>query len=428
MELKRNIIKHLQNGFLHIFGGSILNKIIGFMTSLILLRILSKEEYGQFTYAWNIFGLILLANGLGAASSFLQISSEHYNDEKYCNNVFFYGLKVGEVCNIFLTACIIFIGLFVPLSIDGGRKLLLLLSVLPSLLFGYNMVSVYLRSRRKYIQYTYLSVIDSILLLIFAPILSLSGRTSGWVASHYISAMVSLVIGYNFCKINKKKLSSGLNRDEKKDFLKLAIITTFNDGISSMMYLLDIFILGIIVPQEEVLASYKAATIIPTALLFIPTSLITYVYPYFAEHSQDRMWCKDNYKKLLLYFSAFNIVLGSVLAVFAPIFIRIVLGQQYLDCVVIFQLLILNYFVSASFMKISGNILVTQRGLGYNCVIGITAGLTNIIGNYFLIRRYGAVGAAWATVCSSIVGSILSVIFLLYKFKQAPSVNNQKLI
>ena len=40
-----------KTGFFHIFGSNVINKILAFLSSVILVRILTKTEYGAFTYA-----------------------------------------------------------------------------------------------------------------------------------------------------------------------------------------------------------------------------------------------------------------------------------------------------------------------------------------------------------------------------------------
>ena len=47
-------IKHLfKDGFFHILGSSFINKCIAFITNIILVRILSKNDFGVFTGAFN---------------------------------------------------------------------------------------------------------------------------------------------------------------------------------------------------------------------------------------------------------------------------------------------------------------------------------------------------------------------------------------
>ena len=55
---------------------SIVNKIIGFFSSTILVHVLSKGEYGVFTYAWNIYSIIVIFSGLGMDSAIIQLCSE----------------------------------------------------------------------------------------------------------------------------------------------------------------------------------------------------------------------------------------------------------------------------------------------------------------------------------------------------------------
>lgn len=56
MENLRN--KLFKTGFFHIFGSSVINKIVTFASGIILVRILSKEEYGVYTYAENLLSFL----------------------------------------------------------------------------------------------------------------------------------------------------------------------------------------------------------------------------------------------------------------------------------------------------------------------------------------------------------------------------------
>ena len=59
------IKKLFSTGFFHIFGGNVINKVITFVSGIILVHLLSKPEYGVFTYAWNIYGIVFLFSGMG---------------------------------------------------------------------------------------------------------------------------------------------------------------------------------------------------------------------------------------------------------------------------------------------------------------------------------------------------------------------------
>lgn len=182
-----------------------------------------------------------------------------------------------------------------------------------------------------------------------------------------------------------------------------------NIATGQLLYLIDVFLIGMLISDELVVASYKTATIVPNALLFIPTALVVYIYPYFAQKQDDKAWVKEKYFLLLKYFGLFNILVSVMLIILAPLIIRILFGAQYLDAVTAFRILSLSYFFSATFRKTTGNILVTQRKLHVNFWIGVMEGVLNIISNWFLILFMGAVGAAVTTLIICVVSSAVSV-------------------
>lgn len=145
---------------------------------------------------------------------------------------------------------------------------------------------------------------------------------------------------------------------------------------------------------------------------------MTYIYPYFARHKDDGNWCLRNYKKVLLLFGLFNLLSVGGLILFAPSVIRIVFGKQYLDALIPFRLLCLNYIIQATFATISGQLIVSQEKLGFNTFTGILSSILNTILNLVLIPKYSSVGAALATVIVTMVISIFSTGFLFKILKE----------
>ena len=48
-----------KDGLAHIFSTTVLNKVIGMLTSIVIIRIFTKEEYGNFSYAYNIVATLI---------------------------------------------------------------------------------------------------------------------------------------------------------------------------------------------------------------------------------------------------------------------------------------------------------------------------------------------------------------------------------
>lgn len=408
----------LKTGFFHIFGSSVINKIISFLSSIILVRILTKEEYGAFTYAWNIYSIILLLSGFGIESGVLQVASEKSGEREYTKKIYSFGTRLGIKFNILLGVILIGMALFVPLKIGNAKELLIMLCALPIVQLLYGLATGYLRSQKQNKEFSVLSTINTFFVFIISVICSVFFREKGMIAGYYISFIISILVAFVKFDVNLFASKRKVSQSEKRAVLSIAFVSMCNNGLSQLLYLLDVFVLGIVDPTETVLASYKVSTMIPSALTFIPLALVTYLYPYFAEHKDDGRWCLNKYKEVVIGLGTFNACISLVLYVFAPLIVTCLFGNQYMDAVPVFRILAINYFISGTFRALSGNLLVTQRKLKFNLVVAILSGVINLFADYFFIKWWGPMGAAFATVLVVLVSSTLSTTYLVYTFKK----------
>lgn len=402
-------------GFFHVFGGNVLNKILVFLSSVIVVRILSKQEYGIFTYSWNIYSIIILLSGLGIASGLLQICSEKGGEKEFSRTVLEYSVKQGIKVNGLLGILLLSLALFAPLK-EGADILLLMLCLLPIIQILYDLFICYLRSQKRNQEFVRLTVINTISILLVSVCCTLFFKEKGLIIGYYVAYMITNLYAIIVLKIPLFRWEKEIELEPqiKHSLFKISFISMCNNGLSRLLYLLDVFVIGIIVANESVLASYKVGTMIPAALSFIPLSLMTYVYPYFAERQQDKEWCWKRYKQIVVYFGLFNLLICLFLFIFAPWIVSTFFGTQYHDSVIIFRVLSLNYFISATFRIVSGNLLVTQRKLKFNLMVACITSTVNVIADVFLIYFYGSMGAAIATVVVTLLSSVLSTTYLIY--------------
>lgn len=411
----------VRTGFFHIFGSSVLNKIIAFFSNVLLARILTKGEYGVFTAAWNIYAMVLLADGMGIASGVLQFCSEQSGNSEKSRNTFRYGVRFGLMFDALLVILLFLIGTFAPLTIPGESRLVQMLCLLPLFQLSNSLISAYLRAEKRNKDFSQLTVFNTLAMLLFAVPGAFLFQEKGMVLAHYCAYLVTALVG--IWKIRgdfkgNKRHSALLTAGEKRSMLSISFTSMCNNGLSELLYQLDIFILGIVAAEETVLASYKIATTIPSALIFIPMALVTYIYPHFAEHRLDTDWCLRHYRKLLLYVGLFNAVISAGLFLVAPLVIYILYGTQYMDAVPVFRILAINYFFAGTFRIISGNLLVTQRKLKFNLLVALVSGAVNIAADWFFIQWWGSTGAALATLLVVIVSSLMSTSYLVYTLKK----------
>lgn len=405
-------------GFFDIFGSSIIVKVVGFLSSIILVRMVTKEEYGVFSYAWNIYSIIMLLSGFGALHAVLQIGSEDAQDDKLKAQIYQYAWNKGSLVNFFLGIAILLLGLFVPLEIGEASFLLCIMCLLPFIQYGSDYQTMYLRTERKNRQYGQANIVNVVLVLCFSIVGSLIWREKGFVFGRYVAYILLVIFGIIFWKVPIAFRKVKLSEKAKKDFWYIALVSMLNGGLSQLLYLADVFLIGMIIPNESIIASYKVATTIPTALSFIPTALITYIFPYFTSHKDDGKWCMKYYGIVTGIMAIFNGLVAITMFFGAEIIITLMFGSAYLDAVIPFRILSISYFFSGTFRSIAGNLLVTQRKLGFNTGVAIFSGILNIIADIFLILWQGSIGAAYATLSVVIFSSILNVFYLIFVFRK----------
>lgn len=409
----REDIRHIfRTGFLHIFGSSVVNKIISFSSTIILVRLLSKNEYGCYVYVWNIYSLIVLFNGLGIENGVLQFASEKDNEVKYRNKVFSFGYTYGVIVDFVLSILILIIGGFAQFKLDNARNLIVITCLLPFFQFTYNFMLIKLRTKKANKEYARIATSNSALHICFSIIGAVVWKSIGVIVATYFAYFVSICMA-RFFDYEKIQRDMSLSTKERRELIHVSFMAMCSIALSQLLYLLDIFVLGIAYPDETILATYKIATIIPNALSFIPASLAVYLFPYFAQNIGNNEWLKVKYKKILCIFGTFNAIISLLLCIFAPIIISVFFGKQYLECVRIFRILSVNYFFSATFRTLSGNLLGTQRQYTFNLIVSCVTGTLNIILDWFFIGYWGAIGAAIATITVVITAGIISTLYFI---------------
>ncbi|OCL25569.1 polysaccharide biosynthesis protein [Orenia metallireducens] len=415
----QNIKQLLEKGFFHIFGANVINKIIQFSSGILVVRILTKEHFGIYSYASNIIAFFLLFSGLGSISGVLQYGSESKN-LKTRNSYFKYGIKLGLTFNLLLSFLILLYALFGNLTIPESRNVLILMFLLPIFTLLFEMIQIYMRASILNKNFSYLTIFNSFLLLCFSILGALLYQVEGLVVLRYFAYFLSVLFGIYLIKDKIRSIftANNLQSNNKKGFIKFSLVSAANNSISQLLYILDLFLIGYFIKDVEIIASYKTATLIPFALNFIPVSIMTFIYPYFARNNKNNNWIKEKYLMLIKYLIPFNFLISLFLILFAPFIIKFIFGIEYLDSILTFRILSFGYFITASFRIPSGNILLMLKKVKFGLYMSIIVGLLNIILDIILVKLMGSTGAALATVTIFLFSSIISTSYLLYLLKR----------
>lgn len=291
---------------------------------------------------------------------------------------------------------------------------LMAIAFLPGVMLVHEMQGTYLRTELRNKEYAVSNTFTTVSVFVLSCVLSWLFSVKGLIAAKYIAFILAIIFtAWRFKVYYPIKNQVHLERDTIKAFWGISGISMLNNGLSRLMYLLDIFVLGIVLPDSTLIASYQVATNIPTALAFIPAAIVIYIYPYFAKHKEDKKWVLKKYTQVTIALGFGCFVIAVVMVVFAPWIIRLVFGEAYLDAVPAFRILSVSFAVSSPFRTLAGNILVTQRRLKFNLFVAILSSAFNTVLNVLFIQEAGAVGAAYATLITAIISSILNVWYLI---------------
>ncbi|NFN94091.1 polysaccharide biosynthesis protein [Clostridium botulinum] len=415
MNIKLEQLKKLnEKGLFHIFGTSIVNKILSFFTNIFVVNFLSKAEYGILGYSNNLLNIFLLFSGLGLTSAVLQFCSEK-RDENEKTAIYKYGFIGGLLANLVICILLFIFSICAPINIEESREYISLLSFMPIIQYLFEYTTIILRTKRMNKQFALMQNLNVVLYFIFSMFGAYKFGIIGVIFGRYLAFILTFIVGCikikNIYKdfFNNNKLKKNL----KKEIIKYSGICCASNSISQLLYLLDIFFIGLIIANEIIIAEYQVATLIPNALLFIPMNLMIFIYPYFAEKKDDKEWVKKTYFKLIKYLGIFNLLLGLMLFILAPIIIKILWGENYIGSLPCFRILSISFIISATFRIPAGNILAMMRKVRINLYISIVSGIANIILDIVLIKNLGSIGAAISTLSVVIVSSMIAVSYII---------------
>ena len=410
------MLERLRRGILQVFTANVVNKIIVMISNMVITRVLTKPEYGVWSFVLNIYSYASLITGLGLATGAFQFGAENRgNDREF--SFYKYCLSVGLIVNAIISLGFICSSFFINYSIEDSAPYIR--AYVPVLLLEYTVeiLLTILRCESRMKEYARVLNINTILIAGFTCLGAFCG-VGGVVIGKYIAAVLSVsYLVYISRPEIKRVFSSNLISDQqKKELWHYSFFTGLSSTLNRVLYLLDVSMIASLMQSATDVANYKVATLIPNSLTFIPSSVIIVVLPNIIAHNRDFTWLRKNIKKTYLYLFVLNVIIGIILIAFAPFIIHILAGSQYTDSIKPFRILVFGYVIAGTFRQLSTNILAGLRRVVFNLISSISTGIADIILNYYLIRVWGMNGAAYATLCVEILASIISfglVVFVL---------------
>lgn len=405
--------KLLSTGFFSIVGSSIINRIITFLSGMILVRVLSKSDYGAYSYALNIINYFILINGLGSSSCVVQFCVEQ-NDEQRAEEAYRLICWIGILWDFLLTIAIVFVGLFITLPMAGANELLLWLAPFPFAALLVELQQQRLRSQFRTSQYAWATNINTIIVVVFSVGGAVLASSAGLSVGRTLAMALTTVVVLILFRVSVFKKPLQVARVLVIDVIKMSSTVCVTNAVSQALILVGTSLVGSIIADPEATATYSTSTTIPFALSFIPSMIITYVMPYFVRNAHDRTWVLRSWVLCTLSVSAIAIPICMAGVIFAGELIPLVFGPKYLDAIPSFCILMVAFAVSAPIRTVSGNILASHRRYTFNLFSNIVSLVVCFIVSIISITDYGTIGASIGYLAAMISGSIINAAGLFF--------------
>ena len=403
----KNIIKEFLNKEgAYVLGASLFTKVIAFVSSLVLIRFLSPNEYGILAYVLSTLAFFVPFAGGGLQYSFLRFAPLKDSNSKV-NALFRTSLLKG-----FLISAIIALLLFFTIPFLNLDETIspLYFYILLGYLFTYftiEMVKVYYRVQNRNKKFASIDALHAGLLAFFG---CLSAIYFGPMAYIVALVLVPIIVGINYLEIPRK-----VTITIPKKYYTYGLWVGIGSIASQLMYSLDVFLVGQVIQDTTQVAIYRSASIIPIALFFIPNSYITTHYADLAKNSENKDFLIKFSKNYCKLFALIGILISTVLYVLAEPLILTLFGVDYIEVVSIFKILLIGMLGAFIFRIPFGNLLAAVGKSNWNAVVAFAILFLNGVLNYYALNNYGLIGAA--VVTSSlfwISGFVSLVLFKIY--------------
>ena len=406
-----------------VFSGNVLSNIIGFLTTLILVRYLRPGEYGIFSVLDMIAGFSAGVLTIGFNWSMIKSVAAHEHEPSKAWYIAKTVLKVEIIYGFILAICLFWVASSLAYNFFHKPELLPYLKlcsvgVMGFILFQYRS-SIFQSFKQFKLDAVYNVSSKAIYLLIILILLPTGLFNIQTISVIYVSLPL-LISGYalfylknNFSRGKESNLSSFLpSFGSKYSLLLCYTICQWLAGQVHMIILTRYF------PLQEI-GLYGFAYKIYGFSLMLMTAINIVLLPTFSGISSKSI-LKDHFKKIFKTTSVVSICFFASVP-FIGLFVRLFAGVNYTESTTMLQILI---FGSATSTMLSPpvNILFALDKFKLIALGGFVMIIVNLIGHFSITRRFGGNGAALVQVLSHLILNgyfTFNVYRLLYLEKKA---------
>lgn len=396
-KIKGKLISLFRGGFFHIFAGNTLVKMISFISSIVIVRLVTKNDYAYLTYADNLYNYAISFAGLGMSSAILKycaVANSKEEDTAY----FWFAMKYGTLFEAALSVVVVAYVTFAAIPFPQARGITYALVLYPVFNNIINTVMNYLRAHGENQLYAKTAVIQTTLIFVMSVILVLAVGIMGVAFARYIAIIVAVLAtvrffrGYYSSGIGRTKLSGV----QIKGFMEMSLSLMIANLFSLIMPINETTLINELIRDEVITANYKIAILIPSQLAFVAQSIVIYYFTIIAKETDKKEIWKLS-KKVGLITAGVIALITAAGVVLTPWIIRIVYGDRYADAGSLSMFFWVVYAINAAVRMVPMNFLPAIGVTKFNAIMAGISCIVHLGLTYWSISSFGIWGAGIAT-------------------------------
>lgn len=400
MQYIQNVMEKIKalfrGGFFHIFFGNTLVKMISFISSIVIVRLVNKQEYAYLTYADNLYSYVTAFSGLGMTSAILKYcaaTKTKEEDKSYFN----FAMKYGTLFQTVLVIVVIAYVTFLEIPFPNAKEIVYILCLYPIMTNILSTILSYCRAHANNQLYAKLSIVQTAVVFAGSVGLVLIMGINGIAVARYIAIGAAIIMAFRYLKsmlkgVESKKLTSG----EIRGFMVMSVSLMISSLFSLIMPMNEMTIINEVIRNEIVTANYKVAIMIPSQLAFVSHSIVIYYFTIIAKMTDKKEIWKLA-KKVGIVTSAVIGVITAIGIVLGPYIIRFVYGNKYEDAVVLSNVFWIVNAINSALRVVPMNFLPAIGVAKFNAIVSGVSCVVHVLITYCAISLWGIWGAGIAT-------------------------------
>ena len=408
--VKTKIVHLYHSGAMHITFGTFATKFVAFFGSIVLVRLLDKNEYGLMGYVENIYSYAFIFAGFGLSYAVLRylIVAENVEEKK---TFFSYIVKKDVFLNLIIVLVIVIFGLIMPIP-ESFIKARYLIPITAFLLPFQDLFNIDLFAIRSFFfnrLYAWLAFISSTILIIGRIIGAHFWRVEGvFITRIVINAFFSIAcLWYVQRRFFGGIQKTSIEKDKIKEVDSYGIQYMIANGLWAVFMLNDAYMLGQLLNDPAALADYKAAVAFPGSISIFSTAIGVFVGPHFTKNEKNRNWIRRNFRKVFMGNAMVMGLAALVFAFFTKPLVLHVYGEAYLNIVSLMRVLLLAAFINSGLRYTCANLLASMGEVKYNMIVSCIGIVIQLVLDIIFIPRIGTMAVG---ISNCVVFAFMSIV------------------